>query len=399
MSSRKTKIRTRLLDKLDMLDAPTLRNCLRGLLNEHGLLEEIFRDIFKTLKEGIIVVDRDLNIYLVNPTARELFGIPEDAEGQPIAQFFRQFDWEQLRNTPPEHWGRFSRTELEVTYPERRFLSLYFLPAATSPELPNKGKLLATLIFHDITERKESTEKNLETQTFTAITQLAAGVAHELGNPLNTLGIHLQILKRKLRGGTPEAAQEAAQHFVDIAGQELARMDGIVKNFLHAVRPGQMERVPVNVQELMVNTLHFLEPELQAKEIQVNLDFPVFVPSISGDPGELTQAFFNLIKNAMQAMESGGSLQILCTVDDTSVQLRFADNGPGLNAEQLSHLLEPYYTTKAEGHGLGLLIVNRIVRAHGGFLSIEGKPGDGAAFTICLPRYSRIVRRISGPEA
>ena len=400
MSFRTPNNRKRLLEKLDTLDAPHLRNYLRNALNDQGYMEALFGDIFQTLKEGIIVVDNNLKIRLANPAARELFGIPENFETHSIAQYFRQFDWNQFRDTPPEQWDRFSRTELEVTYPKHRFLSLYFLPVTPHPDPSPRGSHpLATLIFHDITERKEDNEKSIETGKLTAITQLAAGVAHELGNPLNTLGIHLQILKRKLRGKESSTALEAAEHFTEIASQEMVRMDGIIRNFLHAVRPGRLERSPLHLQDLVLRALKLLQPEFQAKGIRVSMNFPAFVPVITGDAGQLTQAFFNLMKNAMQALESGGELQILCTVDDTSVHLRFADNGPGLSAEQLSHLLEPYYTTKEGGHGLGLLIVNRIVQSHGGVLSIDGKPGDGAAFTISLPRSARNIRQLSSPEA
>lgn len=388
---RNTTLRERFLEKLD---AAALREYIRRLLNEKGFFEEVF----DTLREGIIVLDTQLRIQIINPAAMRIFGIPDDAVGQPVGRYFRQFDWAQLLDVPPEQWGRFSRQELEIFYPQRRFLSFYLLPAPEPPESAREDQLLATLIFHDVTERKENSDKAMEAQRVTAITQLAAGVAHELGNPLNALGIHLQILKRKLRGDDPAAIREATEHFTEIAAQELRRLDSIVKNFLNAVRPGHLDLAPVNLQTLLVDALEFLKPELESRNIQVELQFPVLVPSITGDAGQLTQAFFNLIKNAMQAMENDGRLQILCTVDDVFVHLRFADNGPGFTNEQLAQLLEPYYTTKENGHGLGLLIVDRIVRAHGGDLAIDGKPGCGAAFTISLPRHARIVRQLAAPE-
>ncbi|MBR6471949.1 MAG: hypothetical protein IKS83_09145, partial [Victivallales bacterium] len=323
-----------------------------------------------------------------------------DAIGEPIGKYFRQVDWTELLRLPAEEWGRFSRQEIEIFYPERRYLSFYLLPAPEPPSLGNDDQLLATLIFHDITERWQNNVKAAETQRVTAITQLAAGVAHELGNPLNALGIRLQILKRKLEhGGDPEKLEEATRQFVEIADQELSRLDAIVKNFLSAVRPAQLELTPVNLPELLVSAAGFLEPELKAKDISIALDFPELVPTIMGDAGQLTQAFFNLIKNAMQAMPNGGTLTVSCRVDDVYVHLRFADNGKGLTREELSRLLEAYYTTKPGGHGLGLLIVDRIVRSHGGDLAIDGKPGEGAAFTISLPRHARVVRQLPSAGA
>ena len=390
MPSRHNNFYDRLQERLDRLDAASLRRYLQQAISEKGFFEEIF----DTLREGIIVIDNALRIQVANPAALRLFGMPEDAVGQPIGKFFRQVDWSELLRLPASEWGRFSRQEIEIFYPERRFLSFYLLPAPEPPNLGNEDQLLATLIFHDITERCQDNEKAVETQRVTAITQLAAGVAHELGNPLNALGIRLQILKRKLKSDDNEKIVEATRQFVEIADQELSRLDAIVKNFLSAVRPTQLELTPVNIQELLVSAAQFLEPELKAKDISITLDFPDFVPAISGDAGQLTQAFFNLIKNAMQAMPNGGKLIVSCRVDDVYVHLRFADNGKGLTREELSRLLEAYYTTKPGGHGLGLLIVDRIVRSHGGDLAIVGKPGEGAAFTISLPRHARVVRQL-----
>lgn len=394
MPARRNNFYDRLQERLDRLDPASLRRYLQQAISEKGFFEEIF----DTLREGIIVIDSGLRIQVANPASLRLFGMPEDAVGQPIGKFFRQVDWSELLRLPASEWGRFSRQEIEIFYPERRFLSFYLLPAPEPPSLGNDEALLATLIFHDITERCQDNEKAVETQRVTAITQLAAGVAHELGNPLNALGIRLQILKRKLKGDNLEKLAEATRQFVEIADQELSRLDAIVKNFLSAVRPTQLELTPVNLPDLLVSAARFLEPELKSKDISIAMDFPEFVPAITGDAGQLTQAFFNLIKNAMQAMPNGGQLTISCRVDDVYVHLRFADNGKGLTREELSRLLEAYYTTKPGGHGLGLLIVDRIVRSHGGDLAIDGKPGEGAAFTISLPRHARVVRQLPAAQ-
>ncbi|MCQ2396362.1 MAG: ATP-binding protein [Lentisphaeria bacterium] len=394
MSLRRNNFRDRLQDRLEKLDAATLRKYLRSELNTTGFFEEIF----DTIREGVIVLDNALRMRIVNPSAMRLFGITKDAIGKPVERYIRQIDLSGLLQVPADEWGRFSRHEIEIFYPERRFLSFYILPAPEPPKLENEEQLLATLIFHDVTERREDNEKTIETQRVTAITQLAAGVAHELGNPLNALGIHLQILKRKLNNPDADVLRSAVEHFVEIGDQELKRLDSIVTNFLSAVRPTQLSMSPVNLQELLIDALGFLEPELKSKEVGVLMDFPDVVPAVNGDGGQLTQAFFNLLKNAMQAMPNGGEIRISCSVDDVYVHLRFADNGPGLTKEQISRLLEAQYTTKEGGNGLGLLIVDRIVRPHGGDLAVDCRPGSGAAFTISIPRQARIVRRLTAPQ-
>ncbi len=387
---RKTSFYDRLKGRLDRLDAPALRKYLTRIIDDKGF----FEGIFDTVREGIIVIDSALDILLANPAALQLFGMPEEAIGEPIGKYFRQIDWRQLLTLPASEWGRFSRQEIEIFYPERRLISFYLLPAPVQPDSSKDEQLLATLIFHDNTARSLDNEKAMESQRVAAITQLAAGVAHELGNPLNALGIHLQILKRKLANGDDAALRKAASSFVEIAGQELSRLDAIVKNFLNAVRPTQLEMAPIDLQRLLADALQFIQPELQAKGIQAAVNVPEKLPVINGDAGQLTQAFFNLIKNAVQATQDGGRLEISCTVDDVFVHIRFEDDGKGITRQELSRLMEPYFTTKEGGHGLGLLIVDRIVRSHGGVLSIDSRPGAGAAFTISLPRHSRIIREL-----
>lgn len=395
MKGRRNTFYERLRGRLDRLDNDSLQKLLSRLMNDKSFFEEIF----DTVREGIIVIDNRLRIQVANPAALQLFGLPKEAVGEPIGKYFRQINWTSLLELPPGEWGRFSRRQIQIFYPERRFVSFYLLPAPVRPDGQGEDELLATLIFHDITESCQDNAKTVETQRVAAITKLAAGVAHELGNPLNALGIHLQVLRRKCSAGGEEKMRAAVEHFIGVADQELKLLDGIVKNFLNAVRPDKIELELINLQELVLSALGIMEPELQARSVQVKLDFPSIVPQINGDRTQLTQAFYNLIKNAMEAMKEGGELRISCTVDDVFVNLRFEDTGKGLSREEISHLMEPYYTTRPGGHGLGLLIVDRIVRSHGGDLSIDGKPGEGAAFTISLPRHARMVRQLVSPEA
>lgn len=381
----------RMVDRLDRLDPSSLQLYLLRLMKEKGFLEGIFNSI----KEGIIVIDNTLRIRIINTAALNLFGIKEDAVGQYIGKHFKQFAWDELLQVPPENWGRFSRRELEVFYPERRFLSFYLMPVPERPDMNKRGLPLATLIFHDVTETFQATEQTVETQKVKAITQLAAGVAHELGNPLNSLGIHLQILRRKLQQQPEMVSTQVVSDFVEVAEQEITRLDAIVKNFLNAVRPGQLQLSALDLRKLLSEAIGFMRPEIESKGIQVEVSFPDTIPVLTGDAGQLTQAFFNIIKNAFQAMPDGGLLQILCSVDDIYVHVKFTDSGKGLSDSEISRIMEPYFTTKSSGTGLGLLIVDRIVHAHGGELAIEGSPGQGASFTLSLPRHARIIRQIA----
>ncbi len=181
---------------------------------------------------------------------------------------------------------------------------------------------------------------------------------------------------------------------IEVAVQEVGRLDCIVKNFLEAVRPKPPKMEPLDLEKLLKDALEFMRAEIENKKIAVEARVPVGIPMLLGDAGQLTQAAYNLIKNAIQAMSEGGRLTIDVEVDDIHVHVRFADTGPGIDEVALQRLMEPYFTTKSSGTGLGLLIVDRIVRAHGGELTIESRPGEGAAFTISLPRHARMVRQL-----
>ena len=392
MDKQNSKFYDRLLERLDRLDPASLQAYLLRLIKEKGF----FENVFNTIREGIIVIDNDLKIRFINHAACSLLGIDQDAIGTFIGTYFKQLVWEELRDTDPESWGTYSRRELEVFYPEHRFLSFYLLPVAERPDLSKNGLPLATLIFHDLTENFQAAEQKVETQKVKAITQLAAGVAHELGNPLNSLSIHLQLLQRTLaKTNDPAQIAAAATEHLAVAQQEVKRLDSIVKNFLNAVRPTPPQLLPIDLQRLLGDAIGFMRSEIEDKNIQVEIAFPDSIPTLLGDRDQLTQAFYNLIKNAIQAMPDGGQLHIYCTVNDIYVNLKFIDNGKGISEEDLRRIMEPYFTTKSSGTGLGLLIVDRIVRAHGGELTIEGHAGQGAAFTISLPRHARIARQIS----
>lgn len=385
----------RLMGSLDRLDPANLRSYLFRVIREQSFLEEIF----DSLREGIIVIDTGLRVRSINTAAKHIFGINEEAVGQPVGKYLKQFAWEDLQRIPTESWGRFSRRELEIFYPEHRFLSFYLMPVPERPDMRKRDLPLATLIFHDVTETYEANEQHVETQKVKAITQLAAGVAHELGNPLNSLGIRLQIMKRKLK--KYELAEEQRgelEQNIGIIEQEVTRLDTIVRNFLSAVRPEHLEVTNVDLREILKASLEFMQVEIESHQIKIELSLPETMPTLSGDSGQLTQAFYNIIKNAIQAMPDGGLLAIDCTADDNYVHIKFTDSGKGLSDEDISRIMEPYYTTKSSGTGLGLLIVDRIVRAHGGMLGIDGQQGKGASFTISLPHQSRRIRQLSSGE-
>jgi signal transduction histidine kinase len=376
----------RLIERMDRLDPASLQTYVLRLVREKGFLETIFN----TIREGVIVIDKARRIRFLNTAAQGLLGIGEDAGNQRIDRYLREVDWALLLDADPEQWHRVSRQEIEVFYPRHRFLGFYVVPVNSLGS--DNAIPLAVLLFHDMTAAHQDTEKHVESRRVEAITMLAAGVAHELGNPLNSLNIHLQLLSRRLLDVEDPAVRRDAQELLDVATHEVERLDGIVSNFLQAVRPQPPKLSPLEVRPVLEETLAFMGEEIGNRDIQVRAIFPDLLPSVLGDADQLKQAFYNVIKNAMQAMRGGGQLQITCSIRPDFLDIRFADSGHGISAPQMTHILEPYYSTKAGGTGLGLLIVERIVRGHGGELGIESDEGRGSVFTISLPLRERQVR-------
>ncbi len=382
----------RLIDRMDRLDPSSLQSYVLRLVRQKGFMETIFN----TIQEGVIVIDRNLKIRYINVAAQNLLSIPDEESAQRIDRYLRDVDWSALLEADPEHWHRISRQEIEVYYPHPRFLSFYLVPMRSESEEDEIP--MATLILRDVTQAQRDQETTIESQKVQAITMLAAGVAHELGNPLNSLNIHLQLFSRQLnRVSDPELAAEL-KDYLEVAQNEVNRLDAILHNFLRAVRPKPLEVQKLKVENLLAETLNFMRSEIEDRNILVQASWPENLPYLAVDPDQIKQAFFNIIKNAVQAMPEGGILQIGCRATDTFLEIRFADTGKGISTGDMSRITEPYFTTKADGSGLGLLIVERVVRSHGGELGIESGEKQGAVVTIRLPLRERKIRLLEAAK-
>ena len=188
-----------------------------------------------------------------------------------------------------------------------------------------------------------------------------------------------------------------AQELLSIANSELERLDKIIAQFLQAVRSVKPDLHKLNIKPLLIETLKLLRNEIEDKCIDVKCTWSNNLPSIMGDDIQLKQVFFNLIKNAIQAMSQNGHLDIKCSFNDDFLFLSFIDTGKGISKENIGHVAEAYFTTKEEGTGLGLMLVERIVREHGAELIIESENEKGTTFTVKFPRSTRKIRLLQAP--
>ncbi len=383
----------RILGRLDDLDPGNLAILVQRLARERALLETVFN----TIKEGILVVDRDGTIQYANAAARGLIGLNERDVGEALLwkvmpDLARELSWRPGKDAAAgkSRPVRAATRELEITYPERRFVRLYIMPL----DAPHDSRLEDhfALILTDITEEHRSTRELIESERLDSVTMLAAGVAHEVGNPLNSINIHLQLICRQLEKLKVGAAGTKIQEHADICTAEVGRLDGIIRHFLEAIRPQPPDLVKLDLLALLAEVLELGRQELENFGIRVELNVVNPPPLVLGDRNQLKQVFFNLIKNAREAMERGGLLRIEARADDAWATLSFIDTGVGITPEDLPRVFQPYFSTKRGGHGLGMMVVQRILRSHGGQIGLDSQPGRGTTVTLQFPLPERRVR-------
>ena len=382
MAQEKASFLDRFIERLDAIDSNSLQAYLVHLFRERGF----FESVFNAIHEGILVIDKRFSIKYFNSAARTLLGLPEDYRKLKMTKLLPQLDWRKILGDDVKKWTRLTRQEIEIDYPVHRWLQVYIVPQEDDDER------FATVILHDVTERRKQTDEELESRTAGVVAMLAGSVAHEIGNPLNSLYLNLQLLEHDLKDENFD--RDEALETVACCRGEVQRLDNLIRQFLNAVRPAQMNFQQVDLRELLLDTLKFMRHELELRSLTVKCDFPEVWQMISGDAEQLKQAFYNIIKNAAQAMSSGGELLIAGAVDDYSVKLAFSDTGKGVNVQELSRMFEPFASFKKGGNGLGMMIIERVVRAHGAELLLDTAPEQGMTLTISFPREDRRVRML-----
>lgn len=360
----------------------------------------IAASVIAGLPLGLVTSDPAGRIAVINDTALSMFrkrrediapaaarGDGEAAGGAALREL-AGLDWDRLVARLAGE-GRLPEREVVLTVPGGRPLTVSLGAAAVRNE---DGVFLGNVfVLRDITEMKRLQAEAQRNDRLAALGHLAAGVAHEIRNPLSTIkGVALYIARRMPAGGREE---EAANRMID----EVDRLDRVVSSLLDFARPDDFPVASAQVGDVIDRALRLAEADLRAKNIIVIRDVPRDFPPVRVNAERLAQALLNLFLNAVQAMTPGGTLRVAARLaDEDTFHLVVTDTGPGIAPELAASIFTPYFTTKPSGTGLGLAIVHRIAEGHGGRVSAGAGPEGGAEFTLVLPVRGREDAAASG---
>ncbi|GAB6090147.1 two-component system sensor histidine kinase NtrB [Spirochaeta dissipatitropha] len=368
----------RALKILPKLTSEQIHDLVNMLARENEKLELVL----DSMNEGVLVADTENRVIFINkPAERLVASVLNDAASElPV--------WEVFRD---RHIGAFVQQTLldQDTVQNQEFTvddsgTLRTLDCSVVP-LVQKGKIEGSIIaVEDISDRKRREARLRRFESLASLTTLAAGVAHEIKNPLGSIGIHMQLIEKSVREIGADKDKPLLQ-YVSVVNEEVERLNKIVVDFLFAVRPMDIQPGLSNLGVVVHEMLQFVRYELQQNRIELIEDIPDEIPELQIDERYIKQAVLNIVKNAIAAMPNGGSLRVSVEHSSDEVLLNITDNGVGMSHEVQNRIFEPYFTTRDFGSGLGLTLVYKIVREHNAEISVRSEPGEGSCFTILFP--------------
>jgi len=364
------------LKRIDRIPPEGLKQIIRNISVENSIYEAALNSTL----DGIIVTDLEHKPLLINRSAEKILRVVSWTQDLTL---WEQLDDERLisffRKTLTAEENVFNR-EISINRPSgARVISI------SVSTLVSEGKIAGNLIhIEDITEKRRRDAQLRRAESLAALTTLAAGVAHEIKNPLASIRIQLGIMHRILEKRCSKDT-EPIFHNISLVEQEIDRLNSIVVDFLFAVRPMDITLIRDRAEEVVQEVAELMNHEAEEHRIALVTQFEPELPEVMIDRKHLKQALLNIVKNAIAAMPEGGTLTISLTTQNDELLIAVKDTGIGIPEELLAKIFEPYFTTKESGTGLGLTITFKIIKEHNGEITVESAPSTGSTFTIHLP--------------
>ena len=329
--------------------------------------------------EGIIVTDPGRKITFINPIALTILNLtPENCLGKTTDSILPSSFSELLESVSPEN--RIVEKELSMTGPNQT--ELVIVVNATDI-VSEDGSFVGTMfILRDLTQIRRLQKTIQKQEKLAAIGNLAAGVAHEVRNPLSSIKGYATYFATLFEEDSEK--KQAAE----IMSREVERLNRVISELLEISRPSDLKRTQSDIGFLLTSSLRLVQQDAETAGIEIKTSIDEHMPLLLIDPDRITQALINLYINAIQAMPDGGQLSVHSQEKEGGVELNVSDTGAGMNEANKNKIFDPYFTTKNTGTGLGLAVVQKIVEAHGGTIEVESKEGEGTHFTIFLPNDS-----------
>lgn len=335
--------------------------------------------VVDSMANGLISLDTQGKIVTMNRQAYHIFDLPlhKPVEGKALTDILKIQDcdlFETLAGGEPIiEQERQCATLSQKTLP---------LSLSASTLADDEGNQLGTvLLFRDLSDVKALQNQIKRAERLASLGQLAAGVAHEIRNPLGALKGFLQYFQRKLE------LQEQDKTYLTVMMSEVDRLNTVISNLLDFARPKEPELQPCDIEDLIRHVLMLIEGDLEGKHLAVSLDIKDNLPQIRIDRDQITQVLLNILLNAIQTTDSGGRIHVSADVqgDINQLELTIKDSGKGISSDDLPKIFDPFFSTKKQGAGLGLAIAHTIIENHHGEITVESEEGKGSAFRIRLP--------------
>ncbi len=368
------------LENISHQDESKIKFIVESLESER----RIFKDILDHSDEAIIIINEN-RIFFLNQSAKKLLMTPRIVKIPALTDELKKLAGNQvlfdciISSLPKSDFkAEFSDNAKETRY--------YYFEKVTL------GDNIFLIKLKDISEKKKIDFQLKNAESVSALNTLAAGIAHEIKNPLTAIDLHTQILKKGIHKKIIEVPPEV-NNYIQIVDEEQHRLAKIVNDFLTAARKRELKLTFENINQYLKNIIFLIKPEIEKNEIELIEDYND-VPKLFFDRDYLKQAIINLLKNAIESMSTSAvdpnndKILTICTFFDNatdSIGISISDTGSGIDSEKIQKIFEPYFSTKEYGTGLGLTIVYKIIKEHGGDIKVESTKGKGSKFTLYIP--------------